>query len=504
MSAKLNKIISLFEQVYQGSGGAAKLIYNRILGDKENAKAVISFAESATKTSSVSQSTIDKSANRPKLKPPTDDNYDIRLFSWKLSYFSGKIRSYLRYKSRCDGLRFEDINASPSIISNLLIPLTDSNTVPQIQLPNGEFIQDSSQIIDQVEKLFPKTSILPNLKTNPKQRMICRILELFGDEWLLVAAYHWRWAYSTDSSKKQWMYSRDRFNKTKYQNSFSNYNYLKPSHLKFNKWQWGNFLRGSNIDGETQIKAGSLLFDTILMTVGPKMGCVHLGITSDEMANAFEESTLHFLSLFEQHLSTTKWNFILGNRLSLADLGLIGPLYAHLYEDPVPSFLMKTRFPIVSEWVNRVHNRGGKINRQTNVIYDKKTSSLINIDKYDINWPQNDYIPDTLIKMIQVFFMEMWPVLIDASTVLTKYINGKDGLSVPHKSFGACGTDQINNGPLVHGFKIPIYDILPGTFGENTIYSNEIPKQYLKSKRMVVPYQFWMLGRIADELEEIK
>ena len=40
--------------------------------------------------------------------------------------------------------------------------------------------------------------------------MVCRLMELFGDEWLLVAAYHWRWAYSTNENKGQFMYNGDR------------------------------------------------------------------------------------------------------------------------------------------------------------------------------------------------------------------------------------------------------------------------------------------------------
>ena len=41
-----------------------------------------------------------------------------RLFSWEHSYFSGKVRSYLRYKDRAGGLGpgYEDILASAELM----------------------------------------------------------------------------------------------------------------------------------------------------------------------------------------------------------------------------------------------------------------------------------------------------------------------------------------------------------------------------------------------------
>ena len=258
--------------------------------------------------------------------------------------------------------------------------------MPQIQLPNGSFVQDSTEIIEKVEALFPQTPILPDLHSRPKQHLACRILELLGDEWFLVAAYHWRWAYSTDGEKGQWMYSGERYMAERKQTS-----YLRSSHRAYNEWQWGNFLRPNAPSGE-QRATGSLLFDALMFRAGPKLGCVDLGISSDLLAHAFEQSTLHFLSLFEQHLSTTGWPFVLGWRPSLADYGLLGPLYAHLHEDPVPGFLMRTRCPLVAEWCDRVHNRGGQIDRQRRVVYDRENGRLVDCDRPPYDWPDDDEV----------------------------------------------------------------------------------------------------------------
>ena len=37
----------------------------------------------------------------------------------------------------------------------------------------------------------------------PRQRITCQLIELLGDEWLLVPAYHYRWAYGGDGSSRQ-------------------------------------------------------------------------------------------------------------------------------------------------------------------------------------------------------------------------------------------------------------------------------------------------------------
>ncbi len=61
-----------------------------------------------------------------------------------------------------------------------------------MQLPDGSFINDSTEIIETVDRLFPKTPVVPDAATRPRQRLVCKLLELFGDEWLITAAYHFR------------------------------------------------------------------------------------------------------------------------------------------------------------------------------------------------------------------------------------------------------------------------------------------------------------------------
>ena len=47
--------------------------------------------------------------------------------------------------------------------------------------------------------------------------------------------------------------------------------------------------------------------------------------------------------------------FVLGHSPSTADFGLLGPIYAHLYRDPVPGAILRRDYPLVCQWAVRCH-----------------------------------------------------------------------------------------------------------------------------------------------------
>ena len=120
-----------------------------------------------------------------------------RLFSWEHSYFSGKTRAYLRYKHRNGALGegFEDILATPELIQGLLLPRSGSGAVPQLEAPDGTWIQDSSDILDFCEAAHSSTPIVPN---TPVQRVVAHLIELLADEWMVVPGFWERWFFSED------------------------------------------------------------------------------------------------------------------------------------------------------------------------------------------------------------------------------------------------------------------------------------------------------------------
>ena len=182
-------------------------------------------------------------------------------------------------------------------------------------------------------------------------------------------------------------------------------------------------------------------------------------------------------------------DYLLGGRPSLGDFGLIGPLYAHLYRDAVAGFALRTFFPVVGEWVERANGEGAlNARRYGQKLYSLDADGALvgRIASSDGGeWLGDDAIPETLIDVLRLFFDEMWPVLAASARVLTDYIESDAhdrGGELPGKTFTATPgftAEQSGDGPLTHPFRIG----------------------GVESRRMVVPYQIWMLQRLEAVLD---
>ena len=391
-----------------------------------------------------------------------------RLFSWEHSYFSGKARAYLRYKQRMGGLGpgFEDILATPELMLGLLARKSGSGAVPQLEAPDGTWVQDTSEIIDFCEARHPEPAVTPDPVTHPRQAVVSYLIELLADEWMVVPGFWERWYFSEDGRS--------------------------PSHRGANEQTWGAVF-GAGQPGDVRRAAAATLFEQAFGIshsrtdpTGVYAGLVQLGVT-DKTESTWQASQHRILGLLEAHFSVH--DYVLGGRPSLGDFGLMGPLYAHLYRDAVSGFALRTHFPLVCEWVERTNGEGA-LNART---YDQKLYSLgpdgelvgrpANSDGGE--WLPDDAVPETLLPVVAVFFEEMWPVLVSAMERLTAFIASsahEPGGELPGKTFFAdpsFGDIQLGHGPLTHEYS------LGGIIG----------------RRMVVPYQIWMLCRLHAVLD---
>lgn len=398
---------------------------------------------------------------------PTSAEPLYRLFSWEHSYFSGKVRAYLRFKHRqaALGTGYEDVLATPELIEGYLLPRSGSGAVPQLQAPDGTWIQDSSEIIDYCEAAHPESSIIPDPESRPRQCLVAYLIELLADEWMVVPGFWERWYFSEESHSL--------------------------SHRGFNEQQWGAVL-AAGAPGDVRRAAGAGFFeaafgisDTRSKPKGVYAGLVHLGV-DEHTEKAWQASQHHLLGRLEAHFS--QHDYLLGGTPSLADFGLLGPLYAHLYRDAVSGFALRTHFPLVCEWVERTNGEGALNARMVGQkIYglDEDGNLVGRTATSDAGqWLPDDEIPETLLPILEVFFEEMWPVLESSAAVLTRYLQSdlhEPGGELPGKTFTATpGFEalQTGDGPLTHSFAI----------GDVT------------SRRMVIPYQIWMLQRIEPVL----
>ena len=391
-----------------------------------------------------------------------------RLFSWEHSYFSGKARAYLRFKQRAGALGpgFEDVLATPDLIANLLLARSGSQAVPQLEAPDGTWVQDTSEIIDYCEAAHPEAPVVPGPAVAPRQCLVSYLVELLADEWLIVPAFWERWYFSEDGRSL--------------------------SHRAHNEQQWGAVLAPGEA-GEARRAAGASFFENAFgishsreSPQGTYAGLVHLGCDA-RTEKAWQASQHRVLGLLETHFA--RHDYVLGGRPGLADFALLGPLYAHLYRDAVSGFALRTHFPITSEWVERATGEGA-LNARTwgQKLYsvgDDGTLVGRPATSDGGEWLPDDAVPDTLLPLLGVFFDEMWPVLVSSTRVLRDFVASDAhtaGEQLPGGSFMATPGFwqlQTGKGPLTHEFEIG----------------------GVKSRRMVLPYHVWMLGRLERVLE---
>ncbi len=391
-----------------------------------------------------------------------------RLFSWELSYFSGKVRAYLRYKHRMGDLStgFEDVLATPELVAGLLTPATGSGAVPQLRTSDGTWVQDSSDIIDFIEARHDKVPVIPSALEAPRQTLASYLVELLADEWMVVPGFWERWHYSLAD--------------------------VTPNHVRYNAMQWGSVF-AAGAPGDERLAAGAAVFENLFgiseARTNPRgvyAGLVHLGCTP-ETEHAWWDSMENILALLDVHLG--RHDFVLGGLPSLGDFGLMGPLYAHLYRDATSGFMLRTQHPVVAEWVERCN--GMNVDART---YDQKLYSLGEDGELvgrpatsdGGRWLPDDQVPESLDALVGVFFEEMWPVLTSTLEKVSAFIASDahtPGGQLPAKTFFAdppWTEHQTGDGALTHGFEIG----------------------GIEARRMVTPYHVWMLQRLARVLDE--
>lgn len=203
-------------------------------------------------------------------------------------------------------------------------------------------------IIDYFEERYPKRPVYPE---GPWQRLVALLFEVYGDEWLVLPAMHYRWHFK----RQNLAYVLKNFG-----------NIIKPG--------WPRLLRP--LGG----LPAAMMFGNLYK---PIMGRSRANI------DAIEKSYESFLDDFNRHLEDHE--YLLGSRASIGDFGLTGPLYAHLYRDPYPGELMRERAPNVAKWVLRMQQP----------------------DNFDGDFLADDHVPETLFPLLRRMFDEQLPVLLD-------------------------------------------------------------------------------------------
>lgn len=231
----------------------------------------------------------------------------IEVYGSKISYFTGKLENYLRYKE----ISYHFIPLGTLKLRSEILKNVGAIQLPNVRLANGEWITDTTPMIQWFERNFPESRVIPD---DPEQAFFSLLLEDYADEWLWRPAMHYRWHYAIDAQ------ALSRFITDELLKPLPLPKQLKRMLIKFrqrNGFTVGDGIHKGNIPGVEAIYLNTL-----------------------------------------KHLQTIleKRPFLLGDKPSLADIGFSGPMFRHFGIDPTPSAIMRETAPAVYEWTARLWN----------------------------------------------------------------------------------------------------------------------------------------------------
>lgn len=228
------------------------------------------------------------------------------LYAYDISYFSGKMQAYLQYKQ----IPYRRIEPQwRGELLHTIYPNTGLMKVPVIHTPQGDWLADSTPMIDWFEARYPQGAVIP---ADPFQAFFSRLLEDYADEWLWRPALHYRWSHAADAHAL----SR-RFAET-FLSSQPMPKALTAALLR--ERQHRVYVRGDGVTEQTCAHVESIYLNTL-----------------DRLQAIFERQ-----------------DYLLGARPSLADFGFFASMFRHFSLDPTPSLIMQTRAPAVFAWVARL------------------------------------------------------------------------------------------------------------------------------------------------------
>lgn len=230
----------------------------------------------------------------------------MRVYGSRISYYTGKLESYLRYRGLDYTLlptvgHYREIRAGAGTVQ-----------MPVVRLDDGRWMSDTTPILAWLDPQQPGPSIYP---ADPALRFAALLLEDYADEWLWRPAMHYRWSPLQDRQYASGVLADELLGERFGPRSFKRFLLVRR--------QLGGFVRGDGVSPATR--------------------------------EHVEAGYLTALARLEDVLARRP--FLLGDAPTLADFGFMGPMLRHFGQDPTPAELMRNRAPGVYEWVARMWNR---------------------------------------------------------------------------------------------------------------------------------------------------
>jgi glutathione S-transferase len=283
------------------------------------------------------------------------------FYGMQCSWYSAKLRPYLRYKA------FPFVEKLPTSWDwHVTIKNRCGNpTVPVVVTPEGEWLQDTSVIIERMEERFPAAPVVPR---EPTQRFAAHLIELWADEFWQAAGLYTRWRYKANHPRWE----------AEVGQVFAPW---APTALK-------------RLIG----KVPAAQMPGFVAKFGAVKGQIPL----------LERWIARQLDLLDAHF--LEHPFLFGDRPSLGDFALMGPLSGHMRHDVESSRLWIEPRPHLFAWTER----------------------MIGVEPHSGEFLPDDEIPATLAAIISDIFAETTPYLVaGAELVRAKLPKLEPGARLP-------------------------------------------------------------------------
>lgn len=227
------------------------------------------------------------------------------LYKMDISYFSGKMEAYLRYKK----IPYRAIECCDDMSALQRVgQMTGVQKVPAIEMQNGQWLYDTTPMIQWLEETHPEPGIFPK---DPALRFVALLIEDYGDEWLWRPAMWWRWMPKSSRVALGRRIAKIFSKKLAIPLGF----YFGQRQLR--EWLWND-----GMDKQNSQHIRDMLFREL----------------------EFLEAVLD-----EQ-------DYILGSHPSIADFGYFGSFFRHFGNDPISAEVMRRKGPNTYEWLARLWN----------------------------------------------------------------------------------------------------------------------------------------------------
>jgi len=232
---------------------------------------------------------------------------ELTVYGSKVSYFTGKLEAYLRYKE----IPYRFAPMTSEYFNKIVPEKTGAQQMPAVEFADGRWATDSTPLIAWLESEHTDFPVTPKDAT---QAYICQLIEDYADEWLWRPAMHYRWSYFAGRQLLGTVLVDELFQDIK-----------APAWLK--RWQIRRRQKTHFVDND--------------------------GVNAQTWSHV-EQGYLRILDILQAVFAERP--FLFGDRPTVADFGLFGPMFRHFSQDPTPAEIMRLRAPAVFEWVGRMWN----------------------------------------------------------------------------------------------------------------------------------------------------